>query len=154
MSGSRRSHMFFALGSTAIAVACPIVITIAGYGVGFGEMTEPAALGRMAVSLGLFLVHFIALVGGILLIALLARDSGKTIIISVVIGLLASILASMQPLPGAVQTLYEYTLFYHLADSLRLSLSSADVAASLSVAAGTILIFIFCGRAALNKMEL
>lgn len=161
MSGNRRSHIFvskltiLALGSIVLALACPLFVIIGGKLLfGFGELTEPSALGYLARALGLFLIHMIALVTLLMLIALLVEDSGKTIIISVVIALLISVAEVLRPLPGALETLYRFSIFHHLLDSFRIRMTPVDVIQSLSVGLGTILIMVFCGNAVFKRKEI
>lgn len=160
MGGNRRSHIFlaklliFALGSIILTVVCPLLVTFGGKLLfGFGELTDPAALGYFARSMGLFLLHFMGFVALLMLIALLVEDSGKTIIISIVLALLISIADVMRPLPGFMETLYQYSIFHHLTDSFRFTMSQSDVIQSLLVALCTILILVFCGNAVFQRKE-
>jgi ABC-2 type transport system permease protein len=160
MSGNRRSHIFlaklliFMLGSIILTVACPLLVTIGGKLLfGFGEMTDTAALGYFARSMGLFLFHLMGLVALLMLIALLVEDSGKTIIISIVIALLISVADVMRPLPGFLETLYQYSIFHHLTDSFRFTMTDSDVIQSLLVALCTILVLVFCGNAVFQRKE-
>ncbi|MUG47951.1 ABC transporter permease [Paenibacillus woosongensis] len=161
MSGNRRSHIFLAkfivlaLGSVFLAVVCPLIVIIGGKLLfAFGEMTDPSALGYLARALGLFLIHMLALVALLILIAVLAEDSGKTIIISVVIALLISVAEVLRPLPGVLETLYRYTIFHHLIDSFRVRMTYADVIQSLSVGFSAILILVFCGNLVFKRKEM
>ncbi|GGD91808.1 ABC transporter permease [Paenibacillus nasutitermitis] len=161
MSGNRRSHIFaaklliLALGSSILALVCPLLVTIGGKLLfGFGAMTDPSALGYLARALCLFLIHMMALVALLMLIALLVEDSGKTIIISVVIALLISVAEVLRPLPGILETLYRYSIFHHLIDSFRIRMTYTDVIQSLGVGVGTILILVFCGNLVFKRKEI
>ncbi|AOZ92910.1 ABC transporter permease [Paenibacillus crassostreae] len=160
MGGHRRSHIFlaklliFALGSIILTVVCPLFVTFGGKLLfGFGEMTDPAAIGYFARSLGLFLLHLMGFVTLLILIALLVEDSGKTIIISIVLAVLISVADVMRPLPGFLETLYQYSIFHHLTDSFRVTMTHSDVIESLLVALCTILILVFCGNAVFQRKE-
>lgn len=159
ISGNRRSHIFlaklmiFTLGSVIIAFVCPLIVTFGGKLVGFGDMTDPSALGYLARAVGLFLIHLMAFVVLLMLIALLVEDSGKTVIISIVIALLISIADVMRPLPGFVETLYQYSIFHHLLDSFRIRMAHSDVIQSLLVGLSTILIGVFCGNLVFKRKD-
>ncbi|MEC0256918.1 ABC transporter permease [Paenibacillus lautus] len=161
MSGNRRSHIFLAklvilvLGSVILAVVCPLIVIMGGKLLfGFGEMTNSSALGYLARALGLFLIHLMALVALLMLIALLVEDSGKTIIISVVIALFISVAEVLRPLPGILETLYHYSIFHHLIDSFRIRMSDADIIQSLSVGISTLLVLMLCGNLVFNRKEI
>ncbi|MBB3129994.1 ABC-2 type transport system permease protein [Paenibacillus rhizosphaerae] len=161
MSGNRRSHIFLAkfivlvLGSVMLTVACPLIVITGGKLLfGFGEMTDPSALGFLARGMGLFLIHMLACVALLMLIALLAEDSGKTIIISVVIALLISVAEVLRPLPGILDALYRYSIFHHLIDSFRMVMTAPDMIQSLSVGLGTLLIVMWCGNLAFKRKEI
>jgi ABC-2 type transport system permease protein len=136
-----------------IAFVCPLIVTFGGKLVGFGDMTDPSALGYLARAVGLFLIHLMAFVVLLMLIALLVEDSGKTVIISIVIALLISIADVMRPLPGFVETLYQYSIFHHLLDSFRIRMAHSDAIQSLLVGLSTILIGVFCGNLVFKRKD-
>lgn len=161
MSGNSRSRIFlakliiFALGSVILALVCPLIVITGGKLLfGFGEMIDPSALGYFARAVGLFLIHLMAIIALLMLIALLVEDSGKTIIISVVIAVLISIADVLRPLPGFLETLYHYSIFHHLLDSFRIRMTHADIIKSLSVGLSTILILVFYGSLLFNRKEI
>ncbi len=160
MSGNRRSVIFsaklliFALGSVILALVCPLLVIFGGKLLfGFGEMTDPSALGYFARAIGLFLLHLMAFIALLMLVALLVEDSGKTIIISVVLAVLISVADVMRPLPGFLETLYHYSIFHHLLDSFRIGMTFADVLQSLSVGIITILVLVFGGNLVFKRKE-
>lgn len=161
MSGNRRSHIFLTkllalmLGSVILTMVCPLLVIIGGKLLfGFGELTDTAALGYFARSMGLFLLHLMGFVALLMLIALLVEDSGKTIIISIVIALLISVADVMRPLPGFAETLYQYSIFHHLTDSWSFTLTPSDVKQSLLVALCSLLFLIFCGNTVFQRKEM
>jgi len=97
----------------------------------------------LARALGLFLIHMLALVTLLKLIAILAEDSGETIIISTVIALLISIAEVLRPLPEVLETLYRYSIFHH-----------SDVIHSLSVGLSTILVLVIYGNLVFMRKEI
>lgn len=160
MSGNRRSHIFlaklliFALGSVIIALVCPLTIIFVGKLLfGFGEMTDPSAFVYFARAAGLFLIHLMAFVALLLLIALLVEDSGKTIIIAIVIALMISVADVLRPLPGFLETMYHNTIFHHLLDSFRIKMTQTDVIQSLTVGLSTIVILVICGNLVFKRKE-
>lgn len=161
MSGNRRSFIYaaklliFALGSVILALVCPLLVILGGKLLfGFGELTDPSAFGYFAKAMGLFLLHLIAFIALLMLVALLAEDSGKTIIISVVIAVLISVADVMRPLPGFLETLYHYSIFHHLLDSFRIGMTLTDVLQSLSVGIITILVLVFGGSLVFKRKDL
>ncbi|EHB66059.1 MULTISPECIES: ABC transporter permease [Paenibacillus] len=161
MSGNRRSHIFLAkfivlaLGSMVLAGVCPFIVIIGGKVLfGFGEMTDPSALGYLARAVGLFLIHMLALVALLMLIAVLAEDSGKTIIISIVIALFISVAEVLRPLPGVLEAMYRYSIFHHLIDSFRIRMTYADVIQSLLVGFSSLLILVFFGILVFKRKEI
>ncbi|MDF2834681.1 MAG: transporter permease [Paenibacillus sp.] len=161
MSGNRRSHIFltkllaFMLGSVFLTVVCPLFVIIGGKLLfGFGALTDTAALGYFARSMGLFVLHLMGFVALLMLIALLVEDSGKTIIISIVIALLISVADVMRPLPGFVETLYPYSIFHHITAAWNFTMSPSDVKQSLLVALCSLLLLIFCGNTVFRRKEM
>ncbi|MNJ42720.1 ABC-2 family transporter protein [compost metagenome] len=160
MSGNRRSYIFaaklliFALGSVVLALVCPLLVIFGGKLLfGFGEMTDPSAFGYFTRATSLFLLHLLAFTALLMLVALLAEDSGKTIIISVVLALLISIADVLRPLPGFLETLYHYSIFHHILDSFRIEMTPADVLQSLSVGLSTILVLVVVGNFVFKRKD-
>jgi ABC-2 type transport system permease protein len=161
MSGNRRSHIFLAkfivlaLGSVLLVVVCPLFVIIGGKLLfGLGGMTDPSTLGYLARAMGLFLVHLLAVVALLMLIAQLAEDSGKTIIITVAIAVIISVAEVLRPLPGMMEDLYRNSIFHHLLDAFRIGMSDADVIQSLAVGISTILILMFGGNQVFKRKEI
>lgn len=160
MSGNHRSVIFaaklliFALGSVILALICPLLVIFGGKLLfGFGELTDPSAIGYFARAIGLFLLHLLAFTALLMLVALLVEDSGKTIIISVVLALLISVADVMRPLPGFLETLYHYSIFHHLLDSFRIRMTLADVLQSLTVGLSTILVLAVGGNLVFKRKD-
>ncbi len=161
MSGNRRSHIFLAkfivlaLGSVLLVVVCPLVVIIGGKLLfGLGGMTDPSALGYLARAVGLFLVHLLAVVALLMLVALLAEDSGKTIIISVAIAVIISVAELLRPLPGMMEALYRYSIFHHLVDAFRVEMAYTDAIQSVSIGLGTLLMLGLCGNLVFRWKEM
>lgn len=160
ISGSKRSHIFIAkylvytLGSIVVTILIPLVTTIVELLLmGYGDILTSSSLLYLGRAFGLFALQLLGYTAIILLIAIAAEDSGKTIIFSIVFSILL-FAADKLPKSPFIETIYENTIFHQFSDVFKYSMTTGEILKSILIALITVIIVIGFGIYRFNKKEI
>jgi ABC-2 type transport system permease protein len=122
LSGNKRSNIYlsklivFSLGVVVISVILPVVTAILEIILlGHSEIYTPSAVTYLIRSFSLYTIIIIAYSAIIMFIASLTRESGKTIIITIVMTIILFVVEEMLVIKyEIVRVIYENSIFYQI----------------------------------------
>lgn len=160
ISGNKRSHIFiakfltFSLGAGFVTIVTPLLTgIIAAALLGHGDLLTFSNFFYLGRSFGLFTLHFLCFSGIVLLIAIAAEDSGKTILFTL---LLAIVMFAIENLitKSFVRVLYEHTIFFQFSDVFNHTMTNGEIMRSVLIGAVSLLIIVLCGIMMFNRKEI
>jgi ABC-2 type transport system permease protein len=162
ISGNSRGQIYFAkliafsLGSIAMAVVFLVIPTLGSTLIhGFGTAIDGSTVVYVGRTVGLFLLHLVAFVSIMTLIAIILQESGKTIIVSIsfilIVNLTFIFLARYFPI---AETIFEYTVFAQISEASKAVMTYAESMKSILVAVVTFIVIAYCGSAIFQKIEI
>jgi ABC-2 type transport system permease protein len=151
ISGNSRGQIYFAkliafsLGSIAMAVVFLVIPTLGSTLIhGFGTAIDGSTVVYVGRTVGLFLLHLVAFVSIMTLIAIILQESGKTIIVSIsfilIVNLTFIFLARYFPI---AETIFEYTVFAQISEASKAVISVAETMKSILVAIVTFIVIAY-----------
>jgi len=160
ISGNKRWQIFVAkfatlsIGTFLIVVAMPVftgMIEMVLMG-RIGQLT-PSALQFLGTSYALFTLQLIAFTAIILLIAMLTEDSGKTIILSIVLTIVLFAIEKLGKAPF-IEWVYNHSIFSQFSAVFQYGLTGEDALKALLIALISLTIVLACGILYFNRKEI
>ncbi len=161
ISGNKRNHIFiakflaFSFGSILITVIIPlltaiIIVILFGRGEILG-ITNLIYLGR---GYSLFTLQLLGFTSIIMLIAIVTEDSGKTIILSIVLSLLIDVVRVFSDFSSILAAFYHHTIFYQFSYVFNYTLTNGELIKSLLIGGITWMFFTLCGVYIFKRKEI
>jgi ABC-2 type transport system permease protein len=162
ISGNSRGQIFFAkliafsIGSIVMSVLFLVIPTLGATLIhGFGTAIDGSTVVYVGRTVGLFLLHLVAFVSIMTLIAIILQESAKTIIVSIcfiiIVNLTFIFLARYFPI---AETIFEYTVFAQISEASKAVMTYAESMKSILVAVVTFIVIAYCGSAVFQKIEI
>lgn len=161
ISGHHRSHVYVAkyvvFSFAAIVVTCLVPL--------FTGLIEVVVLGQseridlshflyLGRAYGLFIIHFLGYSAIIMLLAIVTEDSGKTIILSVLMTIAIELMRLFSSSSRFVTFIYEHTIFSQFSYVFHEGMSIDEIVQSIIVGGITIIVMISCGILLFNRKEI
>lgn len=162
LSGNKRSHIYlsklivFSLSAVITTVILPVVAIIIGTNIGgYNEIFISSTLIYWLRSFGLYTLIIMAYSSVVMLIATLTRESGKTIIITVVMTIiLVTIEIVFVSRYEIVKMMYENSIFYQIYQPFNLVITSNEIGKSIFISLVTFIIMAYCGSMIFKSKEI
>ncbi|WP_147535196.1 ABC transporter permease [Bacillus marasmi] len=160
MSGNKRTNIFmakyivFSLGSFIITILIPFITAIIlVFLFGLGDLLSVTNLMYLARAYGLFSLQFLSFTAIVLTIAIATEDSGKTIIITLLLAIVMFAIEKFITQP-VIKLFYENTFFYQFNEAFKYTMTSGELIVSILIGVISFVVFISCGVFMINRKEI
>lgn len=162
LSGNKRSHIYlaklivFSLGSVITAVILPIVSAICTtLLLGYSKIYTGMAVMYLLRVFSLYTLIIIAYSSIIMLIASLTKESGKTIIITIIATvILFAIEKLLVPNSEIVKVIYENSIFYQIYEAFSPIVTFNKIGKNILISAATFIIITYLGSMIFKRKEI
>jgi ABC-2 type transport system permease protein len=162
LSGNKRSHIYlaklivFSLGAVITAVILPLItVIIETILLGRSEIYTGTTVMYLLRAFSLYTLIIIAYSSIIMLIASLTKESGKTIIITIIMTIILFVIEKTLVLKyEVVRRIYENSIFYQIYQAFNPSITSNEIGTNILISLGTFIIMSYCGSRIFKKQEI
>ncbi|MCC3863753.1 ABC transporter permease [Terrisporobacter petrolearius] len=162
LSGNKRSHIYlaklivFSLGSVITAVILPVITAIClTFLLGYSHIYTNAAFVYLLRAFSLYTLSIIAYSAIIMLVASLTRESGKTIIITIIATIiLYGIEKIFVPKYEILRIIYENSIFYQIYKAFSPVVTFNEIGRNILICAATFVIMAYCGSRIFRRIEI
>jgi len=160
VSGNKRWQIYIAkfivlaIGTFLIVLVTPVFTGLVEMILmGRIEQLSPSALQFLGISFALFTLQVIAFTAIIMVIAVMTEDSGKTIIISIVLTIIMFAIEKLGKTPF-IEWLYDHSIFRQFTAVFQYNLAEGDALKAILIALITLAIVLVCSILYFNKKEI
>lgn len=162
LSGNKRSHIYmakliiFSLASVTNAVILPVITIVLGtFILGHKEIYTSETIIYWMRAFGLYTFIIISYSSIITLIATLTKESGKTIIITVVMSIVLSVIEILLvPELEIVKMIYENSIFYQAYQAFNPIITSNEIGKNIFISLVTFMMATYLGSMIFRKEEI
>ncbi|WP_020008131.1 ABC transporter permease [Salinicoccus albus] len=160
LSGRQRAAVYLSKfivytgGSVAIAVLCPLLTgVLLNILMGNADIFTGENIMFLVRAFLLFTMQFAAFCAIILLLAIMSEDSGKTIILSILLTLVM-FAAERFNMGGILNTIYDYSIFQQFNLVFDVSMTAGGIIEALTVGGITIVVVLVLGMFIFDRKEI
>lgn len=162
LSGNKRRHIYlaklivFSLGSIVTAVMLPVITAISEtLLLGYSEIYTSVTVVYLLRAFSLYTFIIIAYSSIVMLIASLAKESGKTIIITVMGTIILYIIEmGFVHKYEIVRIIYQNSIFYQIYEAFRPVITFNEIGKNLLISVSTFIIMAYCGTMIFRRLEI
>lgn len=160
LSGNKRTHIFmakylvFSFGAFLVTILIPFITAVILVMIfGQADILNLANLMYLGKAYSLFTLQFLSFTAIVLLIAISAEDSGKTIIFTLVLSIIMFAIEKLITTPY-IKMLYENTFFYQFNEVFKPSMTGGERLKSTLIGVISLVVTIICGIFMMNRKEI
>ena len=162
LSGNERSHIYlaklivFSLGSVITAVILPLMtVVLETIFLGHSDIYTSETVMYLLRAFSLYTLIIIAYSSIIMLIASITKESGRTIIITIIMTIILFIIDKALIFKyEIVRTIYENTIFFQIYQAFNSSITSNEIGKNILISLATFTVISFCGSRIFKKQEI
>jgi ABC-2 type transport system permease protein len=162
LSGNKRSHIYlsklivFSLGVIVISVILPVVTAILEtILLGHSEIYSPSTVNYLIRSFSLYTIIIIAYSAIIMFISSLTGESGKTIIITIMMTIILFVIEKLlAPMNEITKVIYENSIFYQIYQAFNPVLTTNEIIKNIFISIATLCIITYFGITIFKRKEI
>lgn len=160
ISGNQRHHILFSkyfiftLASIVICVILPFLIGIVSLlFLGQGELLTVSKTHYLCIAFVLFIFQFMSFTAIVTLIAIITKDSGKTILFTLLFTIIMLIVEKLSP-GTVIEPLYQQTVFYQYHLVFKFNITTAETVHAIFIGGIWILLLLLFTAFIFNRKEI